>query len=92
MAQTKKTGEKDLISRLAAAGEDAISRLGDLPGGKSMVEAAHSFREALDDIAVRLRSLDPLEKRVAELEKRLEALERKGRQTNRRAPARPHST
>ena len=83
MAQTKtktkraKKPEKDVITRLADAGEEAVQKLGDLPGGKTLVEAANMFRDRVDDLATRIRSIDPLEKRVAELEKRLAALEGK---------------
>jgi hypothetical protein len=81
MPQTRRArkSDKDLISRLADAGEDVLHRLEDLPGGKAMVEAATGLRKRLDELAVRLRALDPLEKRVAALEKRLEALERRSR-------------
>jgi hypothetical protein len=91
--QTKratKAADKDLITRLADAGEDAIQRLGELPGGKTMVEAAATFRTRLDDLATRIRAIDPLEKRVSALEKRLAALERKGKPTPRsRSPKGP---
>src|SRR5206468_1095414 len=70
-----KTEEKDLMTRLAAAGEDAIQRLGEFPGGKTMVEAANTLRTRLDDLTTRIRAIDPLEKRVSALEKRLAALE-----------------
>jgi hypothetical protein len=82
--QAKKAkADKDIIARLTDAGEDAVQRLGELPGGKTMVEAANTFRERLDELAARIRSIDPLEKRVARLEERLGALEQ-----TRKAPAR----
>ena len=89
MAQKKRTQkeDKDLITRLADAGEDAIQRLGELPGGKAMVGTANAFKERLDDVAVRIRSIDPLEKRVAQLEKRLDSLEVKGKPPARRTTA-----
>jgi hypothetical protein len=74
-----KPADKDLITRLTDAGEDAIQRLGELPGGKTMVEAAATFRARLDELATRIRAIDPLEKRVSALEKRLATLERKGK-------------
>jgi hypothetical protein len=80
--QTKGTGkdaDKDLMTRLADAGEDAMQRLVDLPGGKTMIEAAHTFRARLDEMAMRIRAIDPLEKRVTAIEKRLATLERKGK-------------
>ncbi len=85
MPQTKhaRKTDKDLISRLTEAGEDVLHRLEELPGGKTMAEAAQSLRKRLDELAVRLRSLDPLEKRVSALERRLEALERKAKAAER---------
>lgn len=81
MPQTRRArkADKDLITRLADAGEDALHRLEELPGGKAVVEAATTLRKRLDELVVRLRSLDPLEKRVSALERRLDALERKTR-------------
>jgi polyhydroxyalkanoate synthesis regulator phasin len=72
-----KTQEKDLMTRLASAGEDAVQRLGEFPGGKTMLEAANTLRARLDDLTTRIRAIDPLEKRVSALEKRLTALEKK---------------
>jgi len=76
MAQTKEQ-EKDIVARLSEAGEDAVQRLSTMPGGKALIDTAHSFRERLDDLAVKIRALDPLEKRVAALEKRMSTLEKK---------------
>jgi hypothetical protein len=88
MTQTKQTAEKDLVTRLTGAGEEAVQRLGELPGGKALLETAQSFRERLDDLAARIRTIDPLEKRVTELERRLGALE-KPKPARKRAPAKP---
>jgi hypothetical protein len=93
--QTKRTAkaeDKDLITRLADAGEDAIQRLGELPGGKTMVEAAATFRARLDEMATRIRAIDPLEKRVTAIEKRLNALERKGKPASRSTTAKNQKT
>ena len=56
-----------------------MQRLADLPGGTRLLEAANALRDRLEDISKRLRSLDPLEKRVAELEQRLDELSKPGR-------------
>jgi polyhydroxyalkanoate synthesis regulator phasin len=92
MAQTRH--QKDLLTRLSEAGEEAIGRLSEIPGGNRVVEATHALRERLDELQRRVRALDPLEKRVAELERRLQALERKGRSTASRATtaAKPRAT
>ena len=76
MARSRKTQEKDVVSRLSDAGEDAIQRLSDLPGGKLMLKAMAEVRGGVDELATKLRRIDPLERRVAAVEKRLAALEK----------------
>jgi hypothetical protein len=70
-----RTDQKDLLGRLADAGEDAFGRLADLPGGGRVVEAVHGLRDRVDELSQRVRSIDPLARKVSELEQRLEALE-----------------
>jgi predicted transcriptional regulator len=65
---------QDVISRLAHTGEEALQKLADLPGGSRFLEAANALRDRVDDLARRVRQLDPLERRVAELERRLDEL------------------
>ena len=73
MAQRKQ--QKDVLKRLADSGEEALQKfIADLPGGSKVVEAANSLFARVDDLSKKVRSLDPLEKRVAELEQRLDAL------------------
>jgi hypothetical protein len=76
---TKNGGQKDVITRLAEQGEEAFQRIAELVGGARFVEAMNGMRDRVDDMSKRLRSLDPLEKRVAELERRLDALSRPAR-------------
>ena len=76
MARSRRTQEKDVIARLADAGEEALQRLAELPGGKSMLKTVADVRERLDDVATKLRRLDPLERRVSAIEKRLDSLEK----------------
>lgn len=74
MAQ-KKQQQKDVLHRLADSGEEALQKfIADLPGGSKVVGAANSLFARVDELSRRVRSLDPLEKRVAELEHRLDAL------------------
>jgi hypothetical protein len=75
MAERKQS--QDLVSRLAQAGEDAIQRLGEAPGGHRLAEAANALRERADELQRRLRGIDALERRVEKLEQRLTALEKK---------------
>jgi uncharacterized protein involved in exopolysaccharide biosynthesis len=74
MAQRKKQ-EKDVLQRLADSGEETLQKfIADLPGGSKVVGAANSLFARVDELTKRMRSLDPLERRVAELERRLDTL------------------
>ncbi len=78
-----------MITRLADAGEEALHRIGELPGGKSMLKAMGDVRERLDEVATKVRRLDPLERRVSAIEKRLDSLQKpKAPATRRSTPAR----
>jgi uncharacterized protein involved in exopolysaccharide biosynthesis len=70
----KRKQQKDVISRLAETGEEALQKLADLPGGTKLLEAGNALRDRVDELSKRVRSLDPLERRVAKLERRLDAL------------------
>jgi hypothetical protein len=85
----RKSTDKDVLTKLADAGEEALNRIVELPGGHRMVEAVNVLRERLDELQTRLRSLDPLERRVSELERRLAALEGKRRPATTRKRATP---
>lgn len=67
-------GQKDLISRLADRGEEAIQRLGHAPGAERLVEVASSLRDRVDELQRRILGLDEIERRVAKLEGRLDEL------------------
>jgi hypothetical protein len=75
-ADSSKLGEKDIVSRLAEAGEDALQRLSDLPGGQRAVTAFNDLRNRVDDLGKKVRGIDALEARVAKLEKELATLKR----------------
>jgi chaperonin cofactor prefoldin len=91
MPRSRKTQDKDVITRLADAGEEALQKLGDLPGGKSLLRAVGDIRTRLDDTSTKLRKLDPLERRVSSIEKRLNALEgpKKASTTRKKATRKP---
>lgn len=65
---------KDLLTRLADAGEDALSRLTDKPAIDRVTAFATSTRDRLDELTKRVRGIDALEARVAKLEKQVAAL------------------
>lgn len=71
-----KAPQKDLLSRLADAGEDAIQRIADMPGANRVLDAVSGLRDRLDELQKRVRGIEQLEQRVAKLEKELTALKR----------------
>ncbi len=68
MAQQRQES-KDLLTRLADAGEEALAKLGEIPGMESAATAVGGMRTRLDEMQKKLRGLDALEKRVAALER-----------------------
>ncbi|MGI8421891.1 MAG: hypothetical protein ACR2MU_06490 [Gaiellaceae bacterium] len=79
--------QKDLLSRLADMGEDAIQKFAKAPGGTEALKALNSTRERLDEVQKKLRGLDALERRVADLEQQVKALAGKKPATAPRKPA-----
>ena len=71
-----KAGERDLMTRLADAGEDALQRISELPGGHRALTAFNDLRARVDELAKKVRGIDALEARVAKLEKELAALKK----------------
>jgi phage shock protein A len=78
------TPQKDLLSRLADAGEEAIQRIGELPGASRFTDSMNTMRARVDELQRKMRGIDELEKRVAKLEKQVAALSKP-----RRASAKP---
>ena len=74
----KKSGEttqdKDLVTRLADAGEEALHRLTELPGGQRALNAMNDLRARVDDLTKKVRGIDALEERVSKLEQDLAEL------------------
>ena len=87
MAGTRKTQDKDVISRLADAGEDALRRLVAVPR-RIVGGTMDGVGERLHDVATRLRAIDPLDGRVGAIEKRLDSLEQPKKTTVARRPLR----
>jgi len=74
MAKPKK--DKDVISRLADRGEEALHKLADLPGGTKVLKTLNDLRDRVDELGKKVRGIDVLEDRIAKLEKELAALKR----------------
>lgn len=68
MAQ-KKTSNQDLLTRIKDAGEEALQKVTELPGGDKVLDAMNGLRDRVNDLQHRMKRVDELEKRVAALEK-----------------------
>jgi hypothetical protein len=86
--KTKPTDEKDFVTRLADAGEEALQRLAELPGGQKALTAANDLRTRVDDLAKKVRGIDALEERIVKLEKEIAALKKEKKPAPRK-PASP---
>ena len=90
MTTTEKTkAEKDFVSKLADAGEEALQRLSELPGGQKALTAYNDLRTRVDELGKKVRGIDELEARVAKLEKELAALKKAKAPARRQAPRKP---
>jgi hypothetical protein len=89
---TEKAAEKDLMTRLADAGEDALQRISELPGGQRALSAFNDLRTRVDELTKKVRGIDALEERVATLEKEVAALKKpKAAARRTTAPKEPES-
>jgi hypothetical protein len=64
--------QKDLLSKLADAGETAIHRLTDTPGADRFMGALTAMKDRMDEMQKKIRGLDELERRVAAIERKLD--------------------
>jgi hypothetical protein len=87
--QKPKSDERDFVTRLADAGEDALQRLAELPGGQKALTAMNDLRTRVDELAKKVRGIDALETRVTKLEKEVAALKKAKAPTRRQAPRKP---
>jgi outer membrane murein-binding lipoprotein Lpp len=78
---------QDILGKLADKGEEAWQRVADVPGAHRLVETVTTLRGRVDELQKRVRGLDALEKRVAALEARVDALAKPARATTARKPA-----
>ena len=87
--RSKAAIEKDFLARLADAGEEALHRIGELPGGQKALTAINDLRTRVDEMAKKVRGIDAIEARVTKLEKELAALKKSKSPARRQAPRRP---
>ncbi|HEU5491498.1 MAG TPA: hypothetical protein VFU84_11950 [Gaiellaceae bacterium] len=90
MTTTEKTKtEKDFVARLADAGEEALQRIADLPGGQKALTAYNDLKTRVDDLGKKVRGIDALEERIVKLEKDVAALKKAKAPARGQAPRKP---
>lgn len=86
-------GQKDLLARLADAGEEALSRLASSPGMERVTGAMTNLKEQVDALASKVRGMEALERRIDELERRVDRLSKSAGSSSRKtSPARKTSS
>ena len=85
-AEDAKLQGKDFVTRLADAGEEALQKLTELPGGQRAVTAYNDLKARVDELGRKMRGVEQLEERVAKLEQEVAALKKA------KAPARRTTT
>jgi ubiquinone biosynthesis protein UbiJ len=85
-------GQKDLLARLADAGEEALSRLASSPGLERVTGVISNLKDQVDALASRVRGLEALEKRVDALERKVERLSKSSGSTGSRKSAATRKT
>lgn len=85
-----KDQSKAFVARLSDAGEEALQRLAELPGGQRALTAMNDLRTRVDDLGKKVRGIEELERRIARLEKQVADLKPRRaatpRTTARRSP------
>jgi hypothetical protein len=85
--------QRNIVERLADAGEEALQRIGNAPGADRVMGTLNSLRERVDELQKSVREIQRLEKRLGAIERRLDKLEGKGRgaRSRKTSPARKTS-
>jgi DNA repair ATPase RecN len=74
MSSKEEKDQKDLLARLADAGEEALRRFAEAPGMERATAYAKSSRKQLDELTKRVQGISALEDRIARLEQQVAAL------------------
>ena len=87
-----KSQSKAFVSRLTDAGEEALQRIADLPGGQRALGAVNDLRTRVDELGKKVRGIEELERRIARLEKQVADLKPARRTTSSRPSTRRSSS
>ena len=90
MAEPNK--QKDFLTRLGDAGEEAISRVAGSQRASRVLDSVGGLRERIDEMQKKIRGLDALEQRVAKLEKQIADLSKPKRASSASSRSRASAT
>lgn len=86
-------GQKDLLVRLADAGEEALTRFATSPRLDRVTGVMTNLKDQVDALAGKVRGMDALEKRIEELEREVKRLSKSSGSSSRKtSTARKTST
>jgi N-glycosylase/DNA lyase len=86
-------GQKDLLVRLADAGEEALTRFATSPRLDRVTGVMTNLKDQVDALAGKVRGMEALEKRVEELEREVKRLSKSSGSSSRKtSTARKTST
>jgi predicted nucleic acid-binding Zn-ribbon protein len=79
------------LTQLASLGEEVLEKASQNPRTARLVQSAAQARDRVDDLTKRVRGLEAMEKRIAELEERVKKLETKKPAARKATPSPPPS-
>ena len=79
--------QKNIVERLAGAGEEAIQKLGGAAGADRLMSRLVTLKDRVDELQKSVRTIARLEKRLSAIERRLDKLEGKGSSSSRKTSA-----
>ena len=85
-------GQKDLLVRLADAGEEALTRFATSPRLDRVTGVMTNLKDQVDALAGKVRGMEALEKRVEELEREVKRLSKSGSGSKKTSTARKTAT
>ena len=77
---------QDLLGRLADLSEEAVQRLSEAPGADRALQALKGLGDRVDELQRRTKGYEELEKRLATLEKKVDAMTKPARRSTPRKP------
>jgi hypothetical protein len=82
----------EIVSKLADRGEVALQKIAGTQAAQKLLDALTGLRGRIDELQRRVSGVEALEKRIVDLEKRVQKLSKEQKPAARKAPAKPKSS